>query len=551
MVKQIIADCFITFCLSAGSAFANGLVVNEVMVNEPGGRVSLEWFELHNTSQNALPLLDDTVIVGVQVVPILSAMTLAPFEYLVVARDTNAFEEHWGDSSGVWGDNPQLENYTLTQLSFSLKNTAGALTVANDTTVSTLTWPTAGADGVSWERIRADIDTVSQSTAPGGATPGAVNSVAQSAQDWAITTLEIRATFGLPTGITVTIRNVGAQALPAACMLVYNNPVLSASAPYGMLGDSLRCEPIPPLRSSDSATINLTVNALLFAGGIYDTIGITIAGNDQRTENNTRIVVIPGSGPSPVTINEFLPNPQTPLQSEWVELKNTSLIPIDLNDWSLGDKLGFGALESIGAVSKVIQPGGYMVIAQDPIDVAFFYNLSVTPFFANPWRALNNDGDILRLKDAFGFSVDSVSYAKAYANNVSWSKSEEEQTNGLWGRSARSGGTPNDSNQTLLNPTNSGLAVSIDPNPFSPDGDGLDETAHITLDAPDGGNLTVTIYDSRGERIKRLFDGAPFSGVLDWDGTADSGRRVPIGLYIVYVAIENSVSVKKSIVVAR
>ncbi len=549
MVKQIIAGCFISLCLSAGSVSADGLVVNEVMVNEPGGRVSLEWFELHNTSQTTFSLLNDTVTIGAQIIPLPTPLTMAPSEYLVIARDTGAFEEHWGDSSGVWGDDTARENYTITQLSFSLKNAAGALTVSKDTAISTLTWPNAGADGVSWERIQLTLNSVTQSISATGATPGARNSVAPASQDWMITALDIQTTNDLPTFITVTIRNAGTQTLPASCLLLYDNPTLSDSAPYGLLGDSLQCEPVPALLPADSVVISAAVHTR--NTGPYDTIGVTIAGADQRPENNTRIVVIPGGGPPQVVINEFLPNPQAPLQSEWVELKNMSLTPIDISGWALGDELGFGVIDSIGIASRVIQPGGYNVIAEDPTDVMLYYNLNVTPLSVNSWRTLNNDGDLLRLKDAFGFLIDSVSYNKTYDSNVTWSRSEDEQTAGLWGRSARSGGTPNDSNQTLLNPTNTGLAVSILPNPFSPDGDGFDETAHIMLDAPDGANMTVTIYNSRGERIKRLFDGAPFSGVLDWDGTADSGRRVTIGLYIIYVEIENSVSVKKSVVVAR
>jgi Lamin Tail Domain len=531
----------------SGRVSAGGIVVNEVLVNEPGSRVSLEWFELFNTSGVALSLLDDTLSINSQFVAMFGDITVAPSEFVVVTRDVVAFEERWGDSSGFWGDDTLLENYEIAQLAFSLTNLAGALSVSNDSLISSLAWNSAGDDGISWERVSSSGDSVAASGAALGATPGRINSVAPLTRDWEIVALDIVHEPRVGTRLEVTLRNAGALSLPGACVVVYDNPLLSSTAPFGISGDSLLCETFPELNPAESVTISVYVSLV----GVYDTIGVAVAASDERPSNNIRIIIIPGSDFPPVQINEFLPNPQGDLMSEWVELKNISLLPVDLSGWRLGDELGFGEVDISNGATAIIQPGEYLLLAHLPQEVASFYRLTSVPPGVNSWRTLNNGGDVVRLQDPFGFAADSVVYEMVFGENVSWSRSEEPKSLGLWGRSALGGGTPNDSNTTLLGANASGLAVSVEPNPFSPDGDGFSETTRIDIVAPDGGNMSVTIYDIEGREIRRLFDGAPFSGGITWDGTSDSGQRVTIGIYIIYVEIENSASVKKTVVVAR
>ncbi len=528
-------------------ATASGLVVNEALVNEPDGKVSLEWFELFNSAQTPVTLLDDTLRIDNQFVAVFGNITLQPDEYLVVSRNVVLFEEHFGDSSGVWGDDSLLENYALIQLGFSLKNSAGELSISNDTTITKLVWPRSGSDGVSWERVTVGVDSVASSVDVSGATPGRANSVSPLGRDWEIVGFEIVPARGAPTRVDVTVRNSGTLALPSACLLVYGDPILSPVAQFGIDGDSLFCEPFSALSSSESVVVSVFVSGL----GVYDTIGLAVAVIDERLPNNTIVTTILGVDFPPLLINEFLANPQAPLGSEWVELKNISSVPIDLRGWGLGDELGFGLLDTTGAAQLVIQSGDYLVLAQDPFAFSMFYNQVPTPNVVIGWRTLNNAGDMLRLIDRFGFLVDSVTYSTVFDANVSWSRSEEEGTHELWGRSAQNGGTPSDSNRTLLTASAAGLSVSINPNPFSPDGDGIDEATLIEIKAPDGGEMSVVVYDSYGRVVRRLFDGAPFSGSLNWDGRTDSGRRVPVGLYIIYVEIENTASIKKTVVVAR
>ena len=86
-------------------------------------------------------------------------------------------------------------------------------------------------------------------------------------------------------------------------------------------------------------------------------------------------------------------------------------------------------------------------------------------------------------------------------------------------------------------------AVGVDPAPFSPNGDGVNDEAAITWDIA---NLTsavpvsAAVYDLAGRRLRVVHSGLDGSGRFGraWDGTDDAGRRLPPGLYVVRVEVD-------------
>jgi len=82
----------------------------------------------------------------------------------------------------------------------------------------------------------------------------------------------------------------------------------------------------------------------------------------------------------------------------------------------------------------------------------------------------------------------------------------------------------------------------IRPNPFTPNGDGINDEARIaysllklTEDAP----VKVSIYDIRGQRIRELHSGTQTSGRYTqvWDGLDDQGALVSPGLYLYRISV--------------
>jgi hypothetical protein len=89
--------------------------------------------------------------------------------------------------------------------------------------------------------------------------------------------------------------------------------------------------------------------------------------------------------------------------------------------------------------------------------------------------------------------------------------------------------------------------ITISPNPFSPNGDGLyDETA-ISFFLTEEATITVEVYNIDGNRKNVLVQTFPFSGSdltdpvprrvpgLIWDGTDFSGQPVPYGIYVLRI----------------
>jgi len=80
--------------------------------------------------------------------------------------------------------------------------------------------------------------------------------------------------------------------------------------------------------------------------------------------------------------------------------------------------------------------------------------------------------------------------------------------------------------------------LTLSPEPFSPDGDGLDDTLSISFRLSGDANLTVKVVDSAGNTVKTLSNEQPFSAgehTLTWDGTTDSGEPAPDGEYTVQI----------------
>lgn len=89
--------------------------------------------------------------------------------------------------------------------------------------------------------------------------------------------------------------------------------------------------------------------------------------------------------------------------------------------------------------------------------------------------------------------------------------------------------------------------ITISPNPFSPNGDGLYDDTNISFYLDREATVTVEIYDITGVRRALLTETFPFAGTdlndptprrvpgLIWDGRGSTGEFVPYGIYILRV----------------
>ncbi|MBL7743206.1 MAG: lamin tail domain-containing protein [Chitinophagaceae bacterium] len=115
-----------------------------------------------------------------------------------------------------------------------------------------------------------------------------------------------------------------------------------------------------------------------------------------------------------VVIDEIMadPSPQVWLpNNEWIELRNTTSIPINLQNWRIGDASGLsGPMPNF-----ILQPDSFVIVCTGSAVAllsAFGTTISVTSF-----PSLDNDGDQLFLKAANGMIIHAVNYSSSWYQN--------------------------------------------------------------------------------------------------------------------------------------
>jgi gliding motility-associated-like protein len=544
-------SAIIVACLFVAGSARSELVVNEVLVNEPGGTTSLEWIELYNNSSQAInsPSFYEITIESTDSISLtLDGLgTIEPFGYAVICRKLFSvgggigYEEVWGDNSSVWGDGAE-ETYSIKEVtSISLTNGPGRVLLKRAGTFeSELIWPDGGSDGISWERRLPGEATVLQSLATTGNTPGRINSITPLPVDLALDTVEVVADSGR-TSIFIEIINRGLTAVTGATVTLYEVNELNPDD----FSNVLEIIAVPP---TDIGFTTL-LGQLFHLSGLYLHLGAVLT-DDDRLDNNRKVFMAPGDQFPPVILNEFLANPAVGGAGEWVEIVTQGDISFDMTGWKLGDSQG---LDDISNAAITVGNGEYVILAQSSTEFLGHYAGYTGQIVESlQWPTLNNDGDIVRLVDQYGIEASRFEYQSVFSDEATWSRSEEEGSAGRWGRSESPGGSPGEMNSVVFAPAGSSVSIDLDTEIFSPNGDGYQDVLEIRLNASEAEAYSLRIYDRHGRKVKTLIEDEPFlRAVYEWDGRDDQGRKLSLGMYIVYFDVSGVQSVRKTVVVAR
>jgi len=115
-----------------------------------------------------------------------------------------------------------------------------------------------------------------------------------------------------------------------------------------------------------------------------------------------------------VVIDEIMPDPTPQIglpSNEWIELKNTTATPINLQNWRIGDASG----QSGPMPNFTLLPDSFVIVCTGSAVAAmsvFGTAISVTSF-----PSLDNDGDQLFLKAANGKIIHAISYTSGWYQN--------------------------------------------------------------------------------------------------------------------------------------
>jgi hypothetical protein len=534
MFRMFITSLFMVSALSVSTQAK--LLLNEVMSNEPGSNVSLEWLEIWNFSDTTASIDGIIFADGDKSTDLSSLGDVGAGEFVVLARNVVEFELYFGDASGEWGDDSS-ENYSLLSASMSLRNDKDSIAIVDSAGVvmSYCKWSSQSPDGISFERTDPRFEDAAiswlQSIAPAGSTPGRRNSVTPGDNDLllrldAVVTGDLRDLLQ----VSVTVENVGLGTsepnLFTAGLDLNHDGVLDSEELFAETY-------VDPLQPFDSITIQ--AQQILMSGRY-----ILIAGlqdDDNPSDNDTTLTVRFGLDPSEIVINEFLANPESQLESEWIELLNISDENLDLSGWRLCDAVSCAELPDIQ-----IGAGEFLILAQDELSFnAFYYYVGGQVLEVDGWQQLNNGGDTIFLVDQSGLMIDSVIYLKTNDDNVSLERIDPgnagfELSN--WYRStAALGSTPGEPN-SVLGGFDTESAFSLDRKIISPDGDGIDDLIAISYRLPRESVVTLRVFDLVGRVVRTIFDGAYLvSGEYVFDGMDDNNAPLDIGMYIMLAEV--------------
>ena len=281
--------------------------------------------------------------------------------------------------------------------------------------------------------------------------------------------------------------------------------------------------------------------------------------DDGNYENNIATFLLPvrylfGS----VLVNEFFPLPDS-TESEFVEI-----IPqtnVNINNWTIRDLGGAkGVLPNLDLSAFT-----YCLITDDSSFLNIISDTSILILPGNGLPGLNNSSETIYILDHTESVIDSVHYNENWSFMDSRSVEKYRITDisnepNNWGISVgEAGKTPGFQNSLFFSDLPSKGSVAISPDPFSPDGDGIDDELTITYSLPYlGAAIRWEIIDMAGGGIAKPYYNYQVgqNGKLTWNGKRDNGKSARIGIYVMKISFQDVASIQswetvKTVVLAK
>ena len=523
--------------------------INEVMYAPPAGMP--EWIEVVNTSSDTVDLQDWKIrnrspSPGYRIAS--GRMQIAPGGFCVLTKDSTALNQAYGTIPCLCAEIPSLPAYFWTNGGDAVCLDDGRGNV-QDSVAYRPAW--GGNHWTSLERIdrfreSADSANWGSSEDVSGASPGRANSIEM--KDYDLWLAEVRADYGAAGpggGVIAVVKNKGRRLAGPLSIAVYDDRNRDSSVASDEL--KVRLQIAQCIAPHDSLVAQIRVPDL--DPGIHRLVVEAEDSLDQRTMNNRKMLeyCAPFTG-HPIVINEIMFAP-LPGDAEYVEIVNCSNAVVDLEGW----KMTVGTHEFLLAErGSSVRSGEMFVLASDSALLRRFPGAGALPRGAVAYAgagslSLGNTGDVVVIRDAGGALMDSVAFLPSWHNPAIVERTgrslERIQPKGgsndsrNWSTCvAPIGGTPGRQNSVYTSSRADRSRLSFSPNPFSPDGDGVEDFVSIHYDLPLQTSLiTIKIFDVRGRLIRRLASGEPAgpSGERIWDGLDDERGKARMGIYII------------------
>lgn len=526
------------------------VAINEIMYAPPDA--SNEWFELVNAGSSPVSLQnwkwkDATATIRTITTQNISIDTAG---YIIICQDTIKLKAQFPNING-----------RMIQTQWSALNNTGDNVILIDPSnsrIDSVAFQTSwggNTGGFSLERINssgASNNAINWGTSLDilQSTPNRKNSITPKPFDLFLKVFSITPLFpsaGGTLNFDFVIKNPGLNAANNFSLNIYRDINFDSVTQDSELLNSQSYSVLSP---SDSLMYNFSIQNI--DTGLKQFIAKINYPQDNDTSNNKgvkRIYVSSQSGSGGIVINEIMYDPLLN-QSEWIELYNASGQTVNIKNWKYKETSSSVTLSS---TDLFLNPGDYFMLAHDStLYYAFNYLISPEPnqiIKFSSGISLNNTGENISITDSLNNLIDGVYY------NPDWNNSNLTDTKGIslerinpalgsndknnWSSSAdKSGGTPGLRNSIHTQSIVSSSTVSINPNPFSPDGDGHEDFTLINykLNVPFA-QMNVKVYDIKGRLVRTISNNqvTGSEGSIVFNGFDNEKQKLRIGIYILLI----------------
>ena len=520
----------------------NDIIITEVFANpKPSGLLpNAEWIELYNRSKNIIRLNNWKLKKGSTIYNFPNTI-LYPDSYVVVCDDKDKQSLSAFTNAVALSIFPSLalddELTLLNEKNFIIHNLVYKNDWMNDKIKQSAAW--------SLEMIDVDNPCMGEgnwaaSISPKGATPGKVNSVHKYNPDKS--ELELLRAYPIDNKTLVLIFNKTLDSLSSSAYTHYwfNNQNRGISYHHFIDNSLSRIE----LQMSDSFLSNTAYRIRIDSlADCLDNYSIernyADFGLSERADSND------------LHINEILFNP-SPSGADFVELYNSSSKFIDLKNYLIcntDERDSINQFTAFGNDYWQIHPKQYLVLT-DSKDKILSNHSAAFPeqiIEVKTMPTYNDDAGTVLLSDLNGKRIEKFAYDDKMhftlldnkegvsLERINPFRSVSDRSNWTSASATSNYGTPTTRNSQYFEIAQSSATLTIQPEVFSPDGDGYHDIVNFNYQFNEIGNVAkLEIYNSNGMLIKTMFKNELLgnSGTYSWNGIDDKGNLPAYGIYI-------------------
>ena len=552
-MKKLIA--FFVIMLSC-SRCVSQIVINEIMYTPQES--TNEWFEIYNTGTETIDLKDwkwKDATSSVRTITTKNIL-LTQGSYIIICQDSAKLKNQF----------PAIPAIIIQTVWSALNNSGDNLILIdplNNREDSVSYKPDWGGNtgGFSLEKLISNgesNDPLNWATSldPAKATPGKQNSITPKPYDLflkSFTSDPIFPSQGETLKLEFLIRNSGQNSAENFLLELFDDRNSDSIAQNNEL---IKSESFAELNSFDSIHYEYSIQNI--DTGYKNYIAKIYFAQDNDTLNNFKFkkvyVSSNASGSGGVVINEIMYDPGIG-KSEWLEIFNSSGQSVNLKKWKYKETV---TTITLSDSDLYLNPGDYFIFAKDSSIFNSFENLkNLSPgqhLKFSGSLSLSNTGEYISITDSLNNVIDELTYDPAW-NNPEFPDTKGislERINPAFNSKERSnwssctdfrGGTPGLKNSIYTFNQSSNANASVNPNPFSPDGDGFEDFTIIKYKLnSDFSQMRVKVFDIKGRLVRTLSNNqiSGREGSIIFNGLGDDDQRLRIGIYILLIeAVDN------------